>query len=78
MRENIQVIVGKGRSKTPYAIRIAGVYVFTNLRTGDQLVGSSINLVVRLISYISPKNIAEGVRLVFRDFRKFCVADYKL
>lgn len=59
-----------GSSKIVYAIRIAGVYVFTNLRTGDLLVGSSINLAVRLTTDVNPTFIATEIRLIFKDFRK--------
>ena len=78
VRTIIQQIVGIGKSGIPYETRVAGVYIFTNLRTGDMLVGSSINLAVRLINYITPKNIKKGVRLIFQDFRKFTIEDYDL
>lgn len=58
--------------------RSAGVYIFTNLRTGAQLVGSSTNLGDRLSTYFTPKNIEFGKRLIFIDFRKFSFSDYKL
>lgn len=63
-------IFSMGSSKIVYAIRIAGVYVFTNLRTGDLLVGSSINLAVRLTTDVNPTFIATEIRLIFKDFRK--------
>lgn len=78
VRKDIQSILGMGKSKIEYAIRIAGVYVFTNLRTGDQLVGSSINLAVRVVSYVNPTSMTTGIRLIFKDFRKFSLSDYKL
>lgn len=33
---------------------IAGVYIWTNLKTGEQNVGSSIDLYIRLRSYFKP------------------------
>lgn len=77
-RCDLQIIVGKGRSGIPDTKRIAGVYVFTNVVTGDQLVGSSINLAVRLISYLTPKNQAFGSRLIFDNFRKFVPTNYEI
>lgn len=78
VRVAIQAIVGIGKSKIPYNIRVAGVYVFTNNKTGKQYVGSSINLAVRILTYFTPKNIIQGIRLIFVDFRKFTFSDYKI
>ena len=40
IRKAFQAIVGVGRSKLDTNKRVCGVYVFTNLITNDQLVGS--------------------------------------
>ena len=40
IRKGFQAIVGVGRSKLESNKRVCGVYVFTNLITNDQLVGS--------------------------------------
>lgn len=58
--------------------RCGGVYIFTNLRTGAQLVGSSTNLSDRLSSYFTSKYIEFENRLIFKDFRRFSLSDYKL
>lgn len=77
-RLTIQNIVGKIINVIPYIFRKAGVYVFTNLRTGEQYVGSSLNLADRLISYFTSKSLSQGIRLIFVDFRKFHFSDYRL
>lgn len=51
VRLAIQIIVGKVRTTIPYNIRIAGVYGFTNTKTGDYYVKSSINLAARNLLY---------------------------
>lgn len=42
--------------------RLSGVYVFTNIITQEQYVGSSLNLIRRIISYFSIKN--KGTRKI--------------
>ena len=69
IRKAFQVIVGIGRSKLDTNKRVCGVYIFTNLITGvgeaPQLVGSSMNLFVRLAHYFKPSILATTSRLFF-------------
>jgi len=58
VRSKLNVYIG-GTNKS-----IAGVYIWTNLKTGEQNVGSSINLYTRLRSYFKPSIINEGNRLI--------------
>lgn len=80
VRADIQKIVGRSAHKSEIVslFRIAGVYVFTNLKTGQQYVGSSQNLAERLITHFSPKNLSKGTQLIYQDFRKFTLSDYKI
>lgn len=55
----------------PTTARVSGVYVFTNLLTGDCLVGSSLNLSVRLAYYFKHSTIATSNRLFFRHLRDY-------
>ena len=50
---------------------IAGVYIFTNLKTGEQNVESSINLYTRLRSYFKPSILNEGNRLINQSMKTF-------
>jgi hypothetical protein len=50
---------------------IAGVYIRTNLKTGEQNVGSSINLYTRLRSYFKPSILNEGNRLINQNMKHF-------
>ncbi len=65
IRKAFQAIVGVGRSKLESNKRVCGVYVFTNLITNDQLVGSSINLSVRLAHYFKPSTLSTSSRYFF-------------
>lgn len=80
VRSAIQAIVGKRKkdNKNCHFYRIAGVYVFTNGKSGEQYIGSSLSLAERLITYLTRKNIVEGIRQIFVDFRNFTLSDYKL
>lgn len=49
--------------------RRAGVYIFTNLVTGEIYVGSSINLSRRIRHYFKPGIINNGKRLVNRSMK---------
>lgn len=53
--------------------KIRGVYVWTNLKTGDQNVGSSIDLTTRLRHYFKPSILNKGIRLINKDI-KICPA----
>jgi NADH-ubiquinone oxidoreductase chain 3 len=58
--------------------KIAGVYVWTNLKTGDQNVGSSVNLYTRLRYYFKPSVLNEGNRLINQSMREFGIENFKL
>ena len=57
---------------------IAGVYIWTNLKTGEQNVGSSINLYERLRSYFYPSTIIKGKRLINQSMKTFGIKNFKL
>lgn len=57
---------------------IAGVYIRTNLKTGEQNVGSSINLYTRLRSYFKPSILNEGNRLINQSMKRFGIINFKL
>ena len=57
---------------------IAGVYIWTNLKTGEQNVGSSINLYTRLRSYFKPSTLNEGNRLINQNMKTFGIQNFKL
>jgi NADH-ubiquinone oxidoreductase chain 3 len=57
---------------------IAGIYIWTNLKTGEQNVGSSINLYTRLRSYFKPSIINEGNRLINQSMKTFGIINFKL
>jgi NADH-ubiquinone oxidoreductase chain 3 len=57
---------------------IAGVYIWTNLKTGEQNVGSSINLYTRLRSYFKPSMLNEGNRLINKNMKIFGIQNFKL
>jgi GIY-YIG catalytic domain len=57
---------------------IAGVYIWTNLKTGEQNVGSSINLYTRLRSYFKPSILNEGNRLINKNMKTFGIQNFKL
>src|ERR1700760_443760 len=63
-----------GETKT----RIAGVYVWTNLKTGDQNVGSSVDLYTRLRYYFKPSVLMEGNRLINQSMKEFGIENFKL
>jgi len=58
--------------------KIAGVYIWTNLKTGEQNVGSSINLYTRLRSYLKPSILNEGNRLINQSMKTFGIQNFKL
>lgn len=78
VQRTIQGVVGIRKNNILHHTRIAGVYIFSNLRTGHMLVGSSINLAAGLSNYFTPKNIQKGVGLIFQDFRQFTMEDYSI
>lgn len=78
IRKAFQAIVGVGRSKLESNKRVCGVYVFTNLITGDQLVGSSMNLSVRLAHYFKPSTLATSSRFFFKHLTLYKYSDFKL
>jgi NADH-ubiquinone oxidoreductase chain 3 len=57
---------------------IAGVYIWTNLKTGEQNVGSSINLYTRLRSYFKPSILNKGNRLINQSMKTFGIENFKL
>ena len=57
---------------------IAGVYIWTNLKTGEQNVGSSIDLYTRLRSYFKPSILNEGNRLINQSMKIFGIDNFKL
>ena len=57
---------------------IAGIYIWTNLKTGEQNVGSSINLYTRLRSYFKPSILNEGNRLINQSMKTFGIINFKL
>ena len=57
---------------------IAGVYIWTNLKTGEQNVGSSIDLYTRLRSYLKPSILNEGNRLINQSMKIFGIDNFKL
>nr|YP_010352171.1 hypothetical protein MYE56_mgp22 [Ganoderma lingzhi]UDY67668.1 hypothetical protein [Ganoderma lingzhi]UDY67702.1 hypothetical protein [Ganoderma lingzhi]UDY67737.1 hypothetical protein [Ganoderma lingzhi]UDY67774.1 hypothetical protein [Ganoderma lingzhi]UOL49711.1 hypothetical protein [Ganoderma lingzhi] len=57
---------------------IAGVYIWPNLKTGEQNIGSSINLYTRLISYFKPSILNEGNRLINQSMKTFRIDNFKL
>jgi len=65
IRKAFQAIVGVGRSKLESNKCVCGVYVFTNLITNDQLVGSSMSLSVLLAHYFKPSTLATSSRSFF-------------
>jgi len=80
---SISVYNAKVRSKLNVYIggtstSIAGVYIFTNLKTGEQNVGSSINLYTRLRSYFKPSIFNEGNRLINQSMKTFGINKFKL
>jgi len=72
VRSKLNVYIG-GTNKS-----IAGVYIWTNLKTGEQNVGSSINLYTRLRSYFKPSIVNEGNRLINQSMKKFGIENFKL
>lgn len=58
--------------------KIRGVYVWTNLKTGDQNVGSSIDLTTRLRHYFKPSILNKGIRLINKDIQIFGIEKFKL
>ena len=64
IRKAFQAIVGVGRSKLDTKKRVCGVYVFTGGRR-PQLVGSSMNLSVRLAHYFKPSTLSTSSRYFF-------------
>jgi group I intron endonuclease len=58
--------------------KAAGVYIWTNLKTGEQNVGSSINLYTRLRSYFTPSIINMGNRLINKSMKTFGMLNFKL
>ena len=57
---------------------IAGVYIWTNLKTGEQNVGSSIDLYTRLRSYFKPSILNEGNRLINQSMKIFGIDNFKV
>lgn len=51
IHSRFQFVVGIGQSDVSTLSCVSGVSIFTNLVTGDQPVGSSVNVVVRLLDY---------------------------
>jgi NADH:ubiquinone oxidoreductase subunit 3 (subunit A) len=78
IRKAFQAIVGVGRSKLDTNKRVCGVYVFTNLITNDQLVGSSMSLSVRLAHYFKPSTLATSSRSFFKHLTLYKYSDFKL
>jgi NADH:ubiquinone oxidoreductase subunit 3 (subunit A) len=72
IRSKLNVYIG-GTSRS-----IAGVYIWTNLKTGEQNVGSSINLYIRLRSYFKPSILNEGNRLINQSMKTFGIDNFKL
>ena len=56
---------------------IAGVYIWTNLKTGEQYVGSSITLYKRLRSYFKLSK-GKGIRLINKSMDRFGIQNFKL
>lgn len=59
-------------------INIAGVYIWTNLKTGEQNVGSSTHLYIRLRSYFTFSTIIGGTRLINQSMKTFGIKNFKL
>ena len=55
---------------------IAGVYIWTNLKTGEQYVGRSINLYTRLRSYF--RSLNKENRLINQSMKTFGIQNFKL
>jgi len=79
MRRNIRIKLELGRrmysSTLPLIKReggvdkFAGVYVITNLITGEQYVGSGIQLYPRFITYLNKTNFDAGKRKVGKSIK---------
>lgn len=57
--------------------RKAGIYIWTNLITGEQLVGSSLNLSERLMSYLRPSHINSN-RQIFKNISQYGLGAFRL
>lgn len=78
LRNALRLLLGTGRSNLATSLRKAGVYVWTNLITGEQLVGSSMNLAVRLGYYLKPSVLLNDSRPFFIHLRQYKLSDFKL
>jgi NADH-ubiquinone oxidoreductase chain 3 len=58
--------------------RLVGVYVLTNNVTGEQYVGSSINLVARINRYFSPSVLATEKRAITKSLVKHGIKNFSL
>lgn len=57
---------------------LAGVYIWTIIKTGDLNVGSSMNLYIRLRYYFKPKTINSGNRLINKNIKEYGINNFKL
>ena len=55
-----------------------GVYIWTNLLTGEQNVGSSIDLYTRIRQYFKPSVLNEGNRLINKNMKTYGIKNFKL
>jgi group I intron endonuclease len=58
--------------------KLAGVYVFTNKLTGEQYVGSSVDLLARIIRYFSPSVLANEKRTITKSFLSSGIENFSL
>lgn len=65
-------------SNKPNLKGVAGVYVWTNLKTGDQNIGSSIDLNTRLKHYFKPSIFYRGNRLINQSMREYGLSSFRL
>lgn len=58
--------------------QLVGVYIITNKLTGEQYVGSSINLEARIKRYFSPSVLANEKRSITKSFLKYGIENFSL
>ena len=75
-RDIIRTVIGTYK-RLANTKRKVGISIFTNLITGEQLVGSSLNLSERLISYLRPSHLNSN-RQIGKNIAKYGLGAFRL
>lgn len=60
------------------SVKLAGVYVWTNIITGEQNVGSSTELYTRIRSYFKTSVLNSGKRLITKNMKEYGIENFKI